>query len=389
MEQLLYRLQLTLRLIVSYLLRGFSYFVPKKHGLWVFVGWHRSSDGEVFADNAKYMFLEAQKDTDIRAVWIAHDHRLTSILSNHGLDVYYENSFMGIITAMRAEVTFLDSHFDIHNWRTATGSTVVQLWHGKGFKKIAKATHVKKLNSWFHPYVDATYDYVVASSSYTAEMMKDSFRVKDEQMLITGLPRDDVLFRDVPGADVDVHPELRRIVDSTQQSEKLILYAPTFRRYDYDPLACLDDPDLEQYLHRHNATLVVSMHPKFRTRQWQRDNMNPRIVFISPGYDIYPFISSFDSIITDYGSLFLEFLHIDKHCVFLIPDIAEFKANTGLYDDYEYLTPGPKVHTMSEVCQALDASDGLREARARARQTLFAYNDGYAAERIRQWLKAK
>jgi len=371
------------------MIRGVSFLIPKQSGLWVFVGWHRSSEGEVFADNSKYMFLEVFTHTDIKAIWLTGDRDLVHRLRARGLSAYHQMSWRGLLIALRAEIIFTDSHLDIYTWRTAGGSKVVQLWHGKGFKKVAKATKtgISHLNHFWHPYLKAKYDYLVASSKYTAELMKDSFGVKHETMLITGLPRNDVLFREIKNADIDTHPELRSIVENKELDEKLILYAPTFRRYEYDPLACLDESVLHQYLEDSNSKLVVSMHPKFYKRKWQRDNRSSRIIFISPGYDIYPFISNFDCLISDYGSLFLEFVCIDKHCIFLIPDLVQFKENTGLYDDYDSLTPGPKVSTIEEVCTALGDARSWSDRREKVRSTMFTYHDGCSAMRIMEALK--
>lgn len=53
-------------LLIKYFIMYLSCLFPRSRKIYVFGAWL----GEKFADNPKYLFLEAQDDPEIRPVWI-------------------------------------------------------------------------------------------------------------------------------------------------------------------------------------------------------------------------------------------------------------------------------------------------------------------------------
>lgn len=379
----------SLRLSFAYLMYIVSHFIPRNKNLWVCIGWHKNECREVFADNAKYFFLSANTKNDLRVVWIAHDRSFASILQEHGFDAYYQGSICGIWSMLRAGVTVVDALLKRVNWQYTGNTTLVQLWHGKGFKKVVYASKesIGKFSKLKNPHLFAKFDYAVASSEYTARMMGEVLHMSRDQVFVTGLPRNDVLFHKINGADIDAHPELLELFKNSNNATRYILYAPTFRRYKQDPLGPIDLEIVNAYLAQHALQMVVSLHPKYARYSEQQSRQYSNIIFIKAGYDIYPYLSKFETLITDYSSLFLEFVLLDKHCIFFTHDIQKYRETTGLYDDFEKLTPGPHVSSTQSLLSELETKKAWSKKRIEVRNHFYKYIDGNSSTRIINHLK--
>lgn len=372
-------------ILLSPLIFLFGFLIPKKKNLWVFIGWHKSSGREIFADNSKYMFLHASSKDDVEAVWITEDKNLINELRSRGLKADNIKSLGGILASLRAETTFVDAYIKRSNWRYSGGTKLVQLWHGKGFKKTGYDSLSGNLHKGFKfPEQYRGCDYTIATSPITSGLMSKTFRIPEKNILVTGLPRHDIFFSKIPNAEIGSNPDLRKIFED-KKFNKYILYAPTFRRGVSHPLNRLDLEKLQNYLSDQNALLIIAFHPKYISSTLEGKKFS-NITHIKSGYDIYPYADKLDVLITDYSSIFIDFLAIDKHLIFFTSDLKEYKKTPGLYDDYDKLTPGPHVDSTAELIEVLDKKSDWAEERQRAREILFTQLDGNASERIAKFL---
>ena len=60
-----------------------------------------------------------------------------------------------------------------------------------------------------------------------------------------------------------------------------------------------------------------------------------------------------DILISDYSSIFYDYLATDKPVIFYIPDLEEYKNYRGLYIEPEEL-PGPCLTNLSEVGKVIN-----------------------------------
>ncbi len=96
--------------ILMYVVYAGSCLFPRSHSVWVFIGWHRGHDTEIFADNTKYLFLHiANNEQELSPIWLAKDRTLANTLRSHGYSAHYEKSLMGIWYALRAGTTVIDA----------------------------------------------------------------------------------------------------------------------------------------------------------------------------------------------------------------------------------------------------------------------------------------
>jgi len=388
------KLQTAAIILISWVTYALSFLIPRHEKIWVFIGWHRNSERELFADNSKYLFLHVANNVPrIRPVWIGKDDKICAILENNGYEAYNIHSIRGIYYSLRAGYTFLDALMQLSNWRYSAGTKVIQLWHGKSPKKTGYNSpySLRKYNKILYPNLFRSVFRFIAISQYLANFVVSDFRIRKKNILITGLPRCDVLFGILKGSDIDTNPKLQKSIEiaKAQHSRKLILYAPTFRPDGSNPLFQLRLSRLNKFLATKNYFFIGSLHPKFSTQDWIPKEIFSNISFVESGYDWYPQLPNFDVLITDYSSLCIDFLIMDKPTIFFAYDLDTYKKEMGLYEDLWGLIPGPHAATFEELLDALEGEDTdiWKQKRHEAQKQLFAFRDGNASERIVEYIQ--
>ncbi len=361
-------------MVVTFPLWLLSCLTPRRKRRWVFIGWHRGNGTEIFADNAKYLFLKTHEtEPTLEAIWLAKDENLARTLRERGYLSYSAQSLKGIWYALTAGVTVVDAYLLPENFRWSGRSLLVQLLHGKGMKASGYAKPQLR-----------QHDLIFGPSEEALAMLPASF-TKGSQMHVTGYPRDDLFFSPLPGSDISVDV---KTAEALRSAKRALLYAPTYRRGapEFSIEQVLDLSALEPFLKQHDATLFISLHPKYRAQL--RSSSGKQIIFV-PESDLYPLLEEVDILVTDYSSSFTDFLLLDRPIVFYAPDREAYAASEGLSVDYDTL-PGAKAYTPEALIPTLTGvleKDTWKEARAEARKRYHAFTDGKASERILRIIK--
>lgn len=356
-----------------------SCLFPRKDKTWVFIGWHKKTNGEVFADNAKYFFLYvSQEQRKINSIWIAKSRDLAKKLRSSGYKSYYEKSFLGVWHQLMAGFFVIDAYLQPSNYMFSGKSKIIQLLHGKGMKKKGYADKPDKVQ-----------DFIFNTSPFTLSILPEIFK-EGSKTFITGYSRNDVFFKDIKDSNIDVDTEMIDHVKKIRSSKKIIMYAPTFRRgqkeFDFNKVLPLDD--LKLFAKENDIFLILSLHNKYRSQQ-SETNIENDLAFLGES-DIYPLLKYVDIFITDYSSSFADYLLLDRPIIFYPYDFNEYNKNEGLAADYNEITPGIKVFAYDDLKESIKTvllTDKHREARIRVRDMYHTYQDGGSSERIWESLK--
>jgi CDP-glycerol glycerophosphotransferase (TagB/SpsB family) len=383
-----------LRASVYWALYLLSFMFPRDRSLWVFIGWRRNKEREIFAENPKYQFLYTKHHApDIRPIWISKDKTFCNLLVSEGYEAYRLSSLQGIFFSLRAGYTFIGGLLQPENWRYTGGTRIIQLWHSKSLKKTG-------FNS---PYGLGRYDRFlfgnlfkkpfkfVAISTFLSRFVTNDFNIPEKDLLISGIPKHDVLIHPSLGSEIDVDTSLMQILNRIRSlnPRRVILYGPTFRPDGRNPLETLDLEKLNAHLRKTNDHMVISLHPKFSTRDWIPETNLDHISFSQNELDTYPILNEFDLLVTDYSSLSMDFLLMNKPVILYAFDKNSFEEEMGIYEDLWDCMPGPKVYTFEELLHALEEDLSLYEKKTEdARKTLFDFTDGKASERILQTVRS-
>lgn len=244
--------------------------------------------------------------------------------------------------------------------------TVVNLWHGSPLKDCSEFadTHQK------FAYRD-NFSYVLSASPFFDEIIRRTFACDTKQILTLGAPRNDWLF-----SDKDVLPAL-----GITPKRKAILWMPTFRqsgllgRTDSDtpfPLMNQDTlPLLNEMLAELDMWLIIKPHPAAGRQDFS--SLSHVLLLYNEnlqqaGVQTYELLGRCDLLLTDYSSVYFDFLLTQKPIGFVFDDFDSYKERRG------FMTDDPSQWMPGQICSDLD---GL----LRFLREFAAGMDHYAARR--------
>ncbi len=350
-----------------------SCLVPRKRNTFLVIGWHKSADGQVLADNAKYFYLYLSEQKNIRAIWLGKSKNIVAVLRARGLEAYYEKSFLGYWYSLTSGFYIIDAFLQPENYMLSGRAKVIQLLHGKGMKKKGYSEQQYR-----------SQDLICNTSPFAIDLLPESFK-KNATLVVTGYPRNDQFFHEVKNADISVDSDMNaHIKNLKQKGIRTILYAPTFRRGEKEfAFGGITMGTLRTWAEKNNVHILLSLHNKYRNQQTERDLTDSVSSLLES--DIYPLLPHIDVLITDYSSSFVDFLLLDKPIVFYPYDLKEYSEREGIIHDYDSMTPGSKAYTFDELLETLEtvlANDTWAEKREEIRNLYHTHRDGNAAERI-------
>ncbi len=388
--------------------------VPRSPRRWVFGSWY----GTRFADNPKHFFLHCHglAERPVQAVWLSKNPEVVRSVRALGLPAYLTSSPRGLWHALRAGVYLLDCRLSDVHAMASRGALKVNLWHGVPLKKIERdieqpdhEIHVALRGSLLRrlilkvrkPELTERYDVILATSSATAARLSGAFGVGRERIITAGYPRTDGLL--AKGAPPFLLPEERAIVDELEAhagaGRRVLFYMPTFRDWGNtaDRVIPIDWERLDRALEAHGGVLYCKLHPVDRSSVPDVSHL-PRVRLLPSSVDPYPLLRHTHALVTDYSSIFFDYLLLDRPVLFYPYDLADYQRySRSLYDEYDTVTPGHKATDAASfergVVRLLTAYDDESRAyaadRARVRERFFEHQDDGASARLLDALVAR
>jgi len=363
-----------------------------------------------FTDNVKYLYLHLfqRAEAGLEFYFLTESREVLNSLRAGNMPVLF---FPGLRTAwllLRAGVIVSDSDVWVNRFRYHLLFTAykVQLWHGVGLKTIGLDNpRVQRLLEHFlmRAYFRlkgklVRYDLLISTGDAFIERGYPT-GINKKKTIAAGYPRNDVFFQDFQGNEligVDLEA-LEKIKAFRSAGGRVAVYLPTFRDSGKDPITSriVDIPGLDQFCREQNILLVFKFHSwgMLRDRETgEQISAAANILIYDNSRDIYPVLPHTDLMISDYSSVYMDYLLLNRPIVFFTYDLEEYLRNErDFYFDYDELTPGPKCRDQQELTAVLAGllagRDDFREERAALCRRAFNHPDGRAAERI--WLAIK
>lgn len=365
-------------LFVIYLV---SYLFPRTD-TWVMT----AGDGMEFKGNTKYLFLYMENhNVSEQAVWITRNHELNQKLNQQGFQSYYYPSFGAIYHSLRAERAFITHILGSLPWWCLASANVVNLWHGVPLKQIEWDTdehhNLNILHKLAYSYLFGRLDQICITSDHLKPIFESAFQLPSEKIQPTGYPRNDVLHRPVEGALIDN-------VELSSDSKFLFAYIPTWRRDQKSPLSNwgISLSDMNDLLIQMNARLIIKLHPFSEPKSEYRTHS--QIDIVTRTGDVYPSLTEVDCLITDYSSIYFDYLHIDNPIIFYPYDFDTYINNRGFYFEYEDAVPGPVADSDSDLFNEMRCIargvDQYSTDRQRTLHRFFDHVDGKSARRVHE-----
>ena len=375
------------------------YFFPRNKKNWVF----GSGVGMNFSDNAKYLFLYCSSLSEINSYWITRNRVLLKSLRYEGLNAYYKYSAKGLWLSLSSKVYVYDSRTGSINHWTSAGALKVNLWHGSPLKTIDRDITVKH-NAFYignHTWGPKRYlvrmmmpewfvvaDLMIATSNKVKGYFNSAFGSK--KIEVTGYPRNDII---INPSLYTKHLVFEQNIIESLTTKKTILYAPTFRDTNrFDRKTPIEWERLNDLLKKNDTTFLIKLHRHDYSMAMKDKCSNIKV--LDNESDMYPLFSKVDLLITDYSSIFFDFLLTDKPVLFYPYDKDDYLTkDRSMYDEYDTVTPGHKAYDFKVFYEKLELffkhPDTLKESALdynEIKKMYNKYNDSDGAKRTYQFI---
>jgi CDP-glycerol glycerophosphotransferase len=354
---------------------------PKNKNIWIFGAWF----GGKYSDNSRYLFEYINKNhSEIRAVWVTDSLDVINELNAKNYEVYKRYSVQSILIGLRAKYSiFVQANIaDCMAFLNNKNTFNIQLWHGMPLKKIGFDDSISivkyrksNLKELIFPFLRIKYSLIISSSMEDKVNFSTAFMGQYKSISITGYPRNDALF------------------NIKKTDNFIITYLPTFRDSAHNSVDLFSpynfDIELwEQKFLDLNVTLNIKMHPVNKPKSILLSTFKDckRIRFIDE-MDAVEILSNTDILITDYSSVYFDYLLLDKPIIFSPFDYEKYVTkDREFYYNYHEVTPGPKCRDWTEVLEWIERfkKDSMlySEKRKKVRGKFHKYQDARSCERV-------
>jgi CDP-glycerol glycerophosphotransferase len=353
-----------------------------------------SQGGTVFAGNARHLFEYIHYNTNYRCIWLCKTHDLVEQLRKKGYEAIYKFNIKAIKLLRRARFIFTTHGvFDVLPIEFSPNTTYIETWHGvqnkKNLSNHGPIIYPEKLVKLLQLSVinDKVYDYFITPSGTKKDidLVKSYFQISPKKILTTGYPRNDCLFNN------NVQ-KIRRELRIPKTIEHIFVYAPTYRDNGHtilNPLANGFQKTLNDTLIELNAILLVKKHPYEYSLNFDSYS---NIYVIDEHNDIQELLIVSDALITDYSSVYCDYLLLDRPIFFFVYDYEDFLTHgRGFYYDFEKIAPGPLIKNVQGLINCLknfkEIGDRYSSKRTDTCNLYNKYIDGNSTTRLLTKLK--
>lgn len=225
--------------------------------------------------------------------------------------------------------------------------------------------------------------------------------ISKEKYKFTGFPRNDYLFEE---------KDFVELLYPGRNYKKVILWMPTFRKSDCSDridssfefpleIPCLyseqDCIRLNKTLQKENILLILKPHPAQKLKLVKDLELSNFVILYNDdlslkNIQLYQFIGSTDALITDYSSIYYDYLLTDKPIGLTIDDYEYYEKDTGFVFNYFENIIGEHIKNIDDfisfVRNVADNRDELKQKRVEICDMVNTHKDAQSAKRVYEHL---
>ncbi len=338
------------------------------------------------SDNAyavyRYMVEHPNERTPKIRVWLVNDPAKAEEKVEKAVK---KVSFSGIWQYLRAGYVF-HTHGTFAN-RAVKGQTNVSLWHGMPLKNIMNldATH----EGW----TKFEFSYTIATSPLFQEVMSRAFDCDKAACLTAGQPRNDWLF--------DPPPLSELVKEPLPVHDRMILWMPTYRKSTVGDVRVDGDGDaagiggftpedmkvLNAFLMAERTLLIIKVHPMQDLTLFKGLDHSHIRILTQTDAPLYQLVGRADALMTDYSSVYIDYLLLDRPIGFVLEDFDAYNHSRGfVFEDPTAKMPGDKITDKAGVYRFIkDLAEGKDECADKRRaltKEFHTYTDNGSSARL-------
>lgn len=258
------------------------------------------------------------------------------------------------------------------------GQVYLNTWHGTPLKTLGK-----KINNDLHNIGNAQKNFVVADyllypNEYTKKHMVEDYMLEnlsDNTILLEGYPRNQAFF------DTNLQKEIRREYELVEK--QVIAYMPTWRGTLSGQNSQVQQMNLEYILEEfderlsENQVVYVNLHPIEKAKV----DFSPykKVKPFPEKYETYEFLNATDMLITDYSSVFFDYLNTGKKIILYTYDKESYLEDRGVYRNLEEF-PFPIVENMNDLIKEINLPKEYDDSKEKSE--FCAYDSINASKKI-------
>ena len=255
----------------------------------------------------------------------------------------------------------------------------MMLNHGIGFLKNGKKFYYKP--------TFALNDLIIALSEKHKKIFTEVYGYDDEDVVIAGYPRfDDMIDESAQcefGELITFMPTFRDGEDNIgEEFKKTELYLATKH--------LMTDSQLIDFLEKHQITLAVYLHQNIqKNTDMLNDFVSDRVKVIKQGeYNVQRLLKESKCLITDYSSVFFDFIYMAKPFISYQFDYEKFIASRKdkAFLDFKKDLPGYVVEThqklLTTIQEIVQNDYTFSDEHKRKSKEFFQYNDTENCRRV-------
>lgn len=274
---------------------------------------------------------------------------------------------------------------------------------GHGTMPIKACGALDKIpNFAFSPSSYKKVDTLCVSSQMDLLMWRAITEIPVDKILVSGNPKCDFLM------DSNGRKNLEKLLKTKLSNKKIIFNMPTFHKHegsgrvngsndidDFIKIPNFNYEEFDKFLGKNNYICVLKIHHAEQSLSNKTSKFKgfKNIYSISNSdfkkynLDLYEVLNAGDLLITDYSSVYSDFIFMKKPIVFTNYDIEEYRNNRGItLEPYDFWTPGPKVTTQdkleSEISKSLNDLNYYKKKRDDLNKVFFKETDSNSSSRI-------
>lgn len=319
----------------------------------------------IYSGNVKALYeqIEKRKLNNYELIWFVKNNEQKEALSKINIKAISENEENFEEELKKVEFMFI-THDQYIN-KKQEYQTFISLYHGIGPKKSGYALddcYEKKFADKYKEIID----YICVPSEFTKMLFSYIFNMDNNKILITPYQRNRYIF------ESNGNENIEKILNfNIEKYEKIIMYAPTFRkgigkeegntdRNNVLGLQTYDENILNEFLEKNNYLLLVKLHPSEEaliseeiigknTVILKDENMQKNNITINE------ILNGVDCLITDYSSIYTDYLLLEKPVIFFDTDIEIYSKKRGIYfNSEEFWFPGPIVNNIDNFIKEME-----------------------------------
>lgn len=356
---------------------------------------YESRDGKSMTDSPLAIFeylLKVDKEQSYTHIWSVTKNeeleKIKSLYKNHKNVIFViRNSENYLKWLAKAEYLINNSTFQPFV-TIKENQTYINTWHGTplktmGFDIPGNPANAKNVVRNFY-----MADFLISPNHHTTNMFLKSYRLNDNysgKIIESGYPRIDQTF------EKNKDELLKLIFDfdiTLDLSKKIMLYTPTCKLNDSATFSDeVKQIEAEMNVVREkfgdSYNVLVKVHPYLYDEAKKHTTLKS---FLIPDViDTNKLLGITDLLITDYSSIFFDYLVTDKPILFYCWDDDLYSNQRGKYFEYEEL-PGAVAFNIDELLVNIENLENdvpkYQTNYNKCKEKFVCYDDGFVTERI-------